>query len=89
MNGTCAFTTLVSLSYDMGIGPAFVMRVSTSSLRIFSRYHDVPTVGCPANGTSVREVKMSMVRVLEGWVGMCRKTISERLNSEAIDCFWA
>lgn len=45
-------------------------------------------MGWPAKGTSAWEVKMSMCRSGEvGSVGRCRKTISERLNSEAIDCF--
>ena len=47
----------------------------------------MPMVGWPANGTSASEVKMSMWRSVEGEAGSCRKTISERLNSEAMDCF--
>ena len=51
----------------------------------------MPMVGWPANGTSAWWVKMSIFLSV-GAVpssGRCRKTISERLNSEAIDCFCA
>ena len=50
----------------------------------------MPIVGCPAKGTSAMEVNMSMVRsVLAESEGRCKKTISERLNSVAMACFWA
>lgn len=45
-------------------------------------------MGWPAKGTSAFEVKMSIFRKVEdGDEGRSRKTISERLNSEAMDCF--
>lgn len=47
-------------------------------------------VGWPAKGTSAMEVKMSIfssLLVVVPSVGRCKKTISERLNSEAMDCF--
>ena len=45
-------------------------------------------VGWPAKGISAMLVKMSMEMVVEGVDCSCRKTISERLNSLAMDCFW-
>jgi hypothetical protein len=51
----------------------------------------VPMVGWPANGSSTLGVKISMVRLVvvsESPGGRCRNTVSERLNSAAMDCFW-
>ena len=49
----------------------------------------MPMVGWPAKGISATEVKISIGIIvgssgLEGW----RKTVSERLNSLAMACFW-
>lgn len=50
----------------------------------------MPMVGWPAKGISAREVKMSIF-LSDGLVpssGRWRNTVSDKLNSEAMDCFW-
>lgn len=49
----------------------------------------MPIVGWPAKGISAREVKMSIF-LSDGLSpsGRWRNTVSDKLNSEAMDCFW-
>jgi hypothetical protein len=49
----------------------------------------VPTVGCPANGSSCVAVKIRTLADAVGLVGFNRNTVSDRLNSRAIICIAA
>lgn len=101
LNGTLAVTFHSSLSLPLsfnsiGIGPAFVSTTAFSPFDLFSpsfsTYEAEPIVGCPANGNSSSGVKMSILYSGcsdeglgdAGW----RNTVSERLNSFAMSCFW-
>jgi len=48
-----------------------------------------PTVGCPANASSLRGVKMRTEAVWVSVFGDCTKTVSERFSSRAIRCIWS
>lgn len=79
---------------EMGIRPDFVRSVvGAASLDVAAELRSQeaePMVGWPAKGSSVSVMNMSTIRSEEGesdaeWI----KTVSERLNSRAMSCFWA
>lgn len=83
---------------ETGIRPDFVRRAlivgsftPSSDPAAALRSHDAePMVGWPAKGSSVSVAKMSMRRSPGGESDAAwRKTVSERLNSRAMSCFWA
>src|SRR3954465_7492921 len=49
----------------------------------------VPTVGWPAKGSSFAGVKMRSLARCDLFSGGCTNTVSDRLNSRAIDCIAA
>ena len=76
---------LPSRSSATGTTPAFVSSLITESCSGAASTNAVPSVGCPANGSSVAGVKIR-IRACPSLSGGSTKTVSERFISRASLC---
>ena len=63
-----------------------VLAPSSATSPIDASTNAAPSVGCPANGSSVPGVKIRSFLVCAGSSGGNTNTVSERLSSRAIAC---